>query len=164
MSVIDYSRYIHVGIVVHSIEKTLENMEKVFRLGSYRINPFPPQDVKPSEIQLMYAGEKGDFSARFCFIQMGNTEVELIEPVHGESVWKEFLARKGEGIHHLKYEVDSLNETIRELREKGIKCVQYGSAVGPNKGKTWAYFDTEEQLGYVLEVFNTQLGEVITEA
>lgn len=161
MACIDFGRYIHVGIVVHSIEETLEKMKGIFDLGEYRINPFPPEG---SDVQLMYHGKKTDFSARFCFIQMGDSELELIEPVNGESVWKDFLKEKGEGIHHLKFEVESINETIREFQKMGVECTQYGSAVGPNAGKTWAYFDTVKQLGYVTEILNCRVGEVVEES
>ena len=87
--------------------------------------------------------------------------MELIEPGEGESIWWDFLKEKGEGIHHLKFEVDSINETMRFFLEQGIPCPQYGSAVGVNLGKTWAYFDTVPQLGYVVEVLNRQVGEQI---
>lgn len=97
-------------------------------------------------------------------VYQGGRELELIEPVNGESVWKDFLKEKGEGIHHLKFEVESINETIREFQKMGVECTQYGSAVGPNAGKTWAYFDTVKQLGYVTEILNCRVGEVVEES
>ncbi len=159
MGKIKYDDYIHVGVVVYNIEKTIERMEKVFDLGNYRINDFPPKGAEG--VQLMFRGEKAEFSARFCFIEMAGKEIELIEPVEGESVWKEFLRENGEGIHHLKYEVESINETIDFFKSIGIDCPQYGSGVGPNSGKTWAYFDTVKELGYVVEVLNRQVGEIV---
>lgn len=161
MSKIDLNRYMHVGVVVENIEAALEKMQKVFNLEGYTITDFPPREMKKEDVQLFYRGKKNWFTARFCFIKMGHSEIELIEPVEGESVWRDFLNEKGEGVHHLKYEVDSLNEAIRYFKEKGIPCCQYGSAVGRNLGKTWAYFDTTRELGYVIEVLNTQVGEQI---
>jgi len=160
---IDFQKFIHVGIVVHSIERTLQQMHRFLTADQYRINAFPPEGASKDEVQLCYHGEKTWFTAKFCFIVMGDTELELIEPLEGDSVWKDFLREHGEGIHHLKFEVVSLNETIRAFRQQGVACTQYGSAVGPNAGKTWAYFDTVPQLGYVIEVLNSQRGEVITE-
>lgn len=158
---IDIQRFMHVGVVVHSIEQTLRNMKRFFSIECCRINQFPPEDLNSAKPQLMYHEEKAWFTARFCFISVGSTEVELIEPLEGDSVWKDFLREHGEGVHHLKYEVESLNETIQAFRQMGISCLQYGSAVGSNAGKTWAYFDTEPQLGYVIEVLNTQCGEIV---
>lgn len=158
---INMKDYMHVGIVVHNIEETLEKMSKIYELGAYRINAFPPENADRSEIQLMYKGQKTWFTARFCFMVIGNTELELIEPVDGESVWKDFLREKGEGIHHLKFEVESLNATMKAFKEMDVECMQYGSAVGPNAGKTWAYFDTTKELGYISEILNTQVGEIV---
>ena len=159
MNKLKYDNYMHIGVIVKNIEDTLAKMEKIFDLGEYRINEFPPENE--NDLQLMYMGTKENFSARFCFIKMKDTELELIEPVSGKSVWIDFLNEYGEGIHHLKYEVESLNDTITYFKSIGIECTQYGSAVGPNKGKTWAYFDTYDLLGYVVEVLNNNTNEKV---
>ena len=161
MAKIEFGRYMHVGVVVRNSEDALAKMQNIFDLDSYNTVDFPPKEMKREDVQLYYHGKKNWFTARFCFVKMGNSELELIEPCEGESVWKDFLREKGEGVHHLKYEVDSLNETISYFREKGIECCQYGSAVGVNLGKTWAYFDTTEELGYTIEVLNTRIGEKV---
>lgn len=160
-SKISFENFMHVGIVVRSIEKTLEKMKSICDIGEYKVIDFPPKEMSRDEIQLYYHGSKTFFSAKFCFMKMGVTEIELIEPVEGDSVWKDFLREKGEGIHHLKFEVESLNDVIGFYKEKGVECTQYGSAVGANLGKTWAYFDTVKELGYVVEVLNTKLGEQV---
>ncbi|ONI43327.1 hypothetical protein AN642_00520 [Epulopiscium sp. SCG-B10WGA-EpuloA2] len=161
MAIINFEDYMHVGIIVNNIEETLEKMQKIFKIDEYRINLFPPENVNKDDIQLMYKGEKTWFTARFCFIKMGNSELELIEPLEGNSVWRDFLNEKGEGIHHLKFEVESLKETMDAFKEIGVECPQYGSAVGPNTGKIWAYFDTTKELGYVSEILNKKLWETL---
>jgi catechol 2,3-dioxygenase-like lactoylglutathione lyase family enzyme len=158
---LSFQDFMHVGLIVKNIEQTLEKMENIFEIGPYKIIEFPPKEMKKDEIQLSYHGKSTWFTARFCFIKMGNTEIELIEPVEGDSIWKDFLAEKGEGIHHLKYEVDSLNDTIEFFKTLGVNCPQYGSAVGVNLGKTWAYFVTTVQLGYIVEILNRQKGEIV---
>ena len=161
MELIDFNSFIHVGVIVNNIEDALDRMQKLFHVEQYNTVDFPPKEMKKEDVQLYYHGQKDWFTARFCFVKMGTTEIELIEPVEGNSVWKDFLSEHGEGIHHLKYEVESLNDTMAFFKEKGIECSQYGSAVGKNLGKTWAYFETQKELGYVIEVLNTQIGEVI---
>ena len=151
----------HVGIVVNNLEETLKKMESISTFHNCNIINFPPDGMKKDDVQLFYRGQKNWFTAKFCFIQIGCTEVELIEPLEGDSVWKDFLREKGEGVHHLKYEVESLNDTMEFFKSKGIECIQYGSAVGKNIGKTWAYFDTTKELGYIIEVLNKQIGEKI---
>ena len=161
MEQLDFNSFMHVGVVVNNIEEALKKIEKIARFDSYTVMDFPPPEMNREDVQLYYHGEKNWYTARFCFIPMGKTEIELIEPLEGESVWKDFLREHGEGVHHLKYEVESLNEAMAFFRDKGIACTQYGSAVGKNLGKTWAYFDTTKELGTVIEVLNKQLGEVV---
>lgn len=161
MEKLEFNSFMHIGVVVNSIEAALEKMKAIAVFDDYNIVDFPPKQLNREEVQLFYHGEKKWYTARFCFIPMGNTEIELIEPLEGESVWKDFLREKGEGIHHLKYEVESLNEAMDFFKSKGIACTQYGSAVGKNLGKTWAYFDTTKELGYVIEILNKQIGEVV---
>ncbi len=161
MKKLDFGTYMHVGAIVENIEETIAKMEKIFDIETYRITDFPPKDMAPEDIRLCYRGEKNFFTARFCFMKMGHSEIELIQPCEGDSLWKEFLRENGEGIHHLKYEVDSMVDTVAFFKEQGIECLQYGEAVGPNKGKIWAYFDTTKELGYVVEILNRELGEVI---
>ncbi|OON96833.1 MAG: hypothetical protein ATN31_01715 [Candidatus Epulonipiscioides saccharophilum] len=161
MSIINFEEYMHVGIIVKNIEETIAKMEKIFKIDEYRINLFPPENVNKDDIQLMYKGKKTWFTARFCFMKMGNTELELIEPLEGDSLWRDYLNEHGEGIHHLKFEVESINDTMKAFKEIGIDCPQYGSAVGPNTGKIWAYFDTTKELGYVSEILNRKLWETI---
>ncbi|ONI47753.1 hypothetical protein AN644_04035 [Candidatus Epulonipiscium fishelsonii] len=161
MSIINFEDYMHVGIIVENVEETLKKMQKIYKIDSYRINHFPPEDAKQEDVQLMYKGKRTWFTALFCFIKMGNSELELIQPLEGDSIWKDYLREKGEGIHHLKFEVDSINATMKAFKEQGIDCPQYGAAVGPNTGRIWAYFDTTKELGYVSEILNRQLGEVV---
>ena len=158
---IEFKRFMHIGAIVKDLDKTLEEMKKLYELQEYRISDFPPQDVPSEEIQTMYNGKPGNYTGRMCFLNLGNTEIELIQPVSGDSVWADHLANKGDGLHHLKFEVESINESIKQFAALGIKCLQYGTGVGINKGKTWAYFDTEKALGYIVETLNTQVGEIV---
>ena len=124
MDKLNLDTYMHVGIVVNSIEETLKKMETISVFQQPNIVDFPPKEMKKEDVQLFYHGQKNWFTAKFCFIQIGCTEVELIEPLEGDSVWKDFLRERGEGVHHLKYEVDSLNDTMAFFNSKGIECTQ----------------------------------------
>ena len=80
--------------------------------------------------------------------------LEIIQPLKGESIWRDFLQTHGPGIHHLKFSVDHLSPADEYLRGQGFACVQQGAAVGPNKGKTWAYYDLEGTLPLCIELMN----------
>lgn len=160
MNKIDINSFMHCGMVVQDLDKSLEKLKDIIDFNDYAIRDFPPEDCD-TEVQLFYMGKKADFKAKFCFIKTGPVEIEIIQPVSGESVWADFLKENGDGIHHIKFEVDSINDTLKYYKEKGIRCLQYGTGVGPNLGKTWAYFDTVNELGYIIEVLNKQVGEIV---
>jgi catechol 2,3-dioxygenase-like lactoylglutathione lyase family enzyme len=149
-----FKKFLHIGVVVRDLEKTLNILTNVLGIGPFKIVDFPPKNMKGDNIEMTYYGKPADFSAKFCFADIGNVELEIIQPISGKSVWFDFLEKHGEGIHHLKFEVADLQETKQYLDEYNFKMIQSGSAVGVNKGKTWAYFGTENKIGFLIEVLN----------
>jgi methylmalonyl-CoA epimerase len=94
----------HVAIVVRNIETALEFYRDV--LG-----------IEPSGIQTMPSE-----SVRIAFLPMGGPDgstLELIEPIDDTSGVARFLAKRGEGLHHICLEVDNLDEELHRLRERG---------------------------------------------
>ena len=69
-----------------------------------------------------YRGRPADFVAHISFSYAGDTQLELIAPVTGESVYTEFLDRAGPGLHHICVEVDDVDEAIgaAELIQRGV--------------------------------------------
>jgi methylmalonyl-CoA epimerase len=56
-------------------------------------------------------------------VQVGDAIVELLQPVGNEGVMAKFLEKRGEGIHHICYEVDDINAEVTSLKEKGIEII-----------------------------------------
>lgn len=146
-----FKKFWHVGVVVKDLERTLDTLTNVFGIGPFKIVDFPPKDTD-EDIEMTYYGKSADFSAKFCFAKMGDVELEIIQPISGKSVWFDFLEKHGEGIHHLKFLVPSLEETEQYLEEHSLGLTQVGSAVGPNKGRHWGYIGSEDKIGFVIEI------------
>ena len=90
----------HVGIVVKSIDEAAATYER--NLG----------------LKFLHKEHNEDFQCDIAFFQCGNILVELVEPL-GPSLAKTWLETKGEGINHICYEVDDINEAFQEAKEKG---------------------------------------------
>jgi methylmalonyl-CoA epimerase len=60
---------------------------------------------------------------RVLFLPVGNTRIELLEPVAADTPVGRFLARRGEGIHHVCFRVDSVQQTVATLERAGLKAV-----------------------------------------
>ena len=72
--------------------------------------------------------------------------------MEGETIYKEFLDKKGEGLHHIKYTAENPEETIEKFKKAGINVIQSGK-VGTG---SYHYFDTENKLGFILEMATGQ--------
>ena len=77
-----------------------------------------------------------------------NVQIELIEPDHEPSTWRNDLDRKGEGFHHIAFVVRDMKGSIQKLEEGGMKLLQTGEYTGGR----YAYLDANDTLKLVLEL------------
>ena len=97
----------HVGIAVKDIDAALDMLQQVF-------------DTPPSEVQ-----ELEDQGVRATLIQVGETRLELLEPLSPETAVGRFIERRGEGLHHLALNVSDISGKLRrtpfdKLRANGV--------------------------------------------
>lgn len=140
-----FSKVDQVGMVVRDMDKAIEYYQ------SLGIGPFePPKSLVYAERKVF--GKPIDIDSikvKVFFAQMGPVQLELVQPVEGESLWKEFLETKGEGINHLGFFVDDIDKEEAELIKKGFR-VPYRSRY--QKGGGAAYFDTGKVGGVLFEL------------
>jgi hypothetical protein len=79
-----------------------------------------------------------------------------MEPTGGETPYKEFLEKKGEGIFHIGCVVKDLNRSLEELAKIGVKVILKGEG---DKGSGFAYLDTEEHCGINMELIQWDIEE-----
>ena len=135
----------HIGVVVGDMDKAIEHYQ------SLGIGPFE-RLKNVSLVQSKVLGkpiEPDDIKLKARIARMGPVGYELIQPVAGESLWKEFLETKGEGINHMAFLVDDIDQGTAELEEKGFKVLW--STRFQNGGGA-AYFDTAQVGGVILEL------------
>jgi hypothetical protein len=84
-----------------------------------------------------YRGRPADFVADISLSYAGDTQLELIAPVSGQSIYTEFLDRAGSGLHHVCIEVDDID---RAIAERDAEVVQRGVMPG---GMEFAYLSAE---------------------
>ena len=105
-----FNNLVHIGLVVKDMDATIK---KLTALG---IGPFKPR-ILPPDAKETYRGKPFNPSKRVAIqlTQIGNMELELIQPIDGASPHQEFLDSKGEGIQHLGFIVDNLAQSVKEL-------------------------------------------------
>jgi methylmalonyl-CoA epimerase len=123
------------GIAVESIED--------------QISPF--KDI----LGLEFTGEEivEDQKVRVAFLKVGESRVELIEPISDDSPIRKFLDKKGgrTTIHHIAYEVDDLESAIKEAKEKGAEMIDEEPRIGAG-GVRIAFIHPKSASGILTEL------------
>jgi len=132
-----------VGIVVKDIEKTIEFYESVLGLGPFKVYDY-------GEMEYTFRGRPARSRMKIAFAKSGPLEIELIQVLSGETPHSEFLAERGEGLHHLRFHVDDLDGMLAELAKEGIEPVWWKKL--PELGISFAYLDSDKTGGVILEL------------
>ena len=103
----------HIAIVVRNVDESVEFYNKLFGLKPEKIELVPDQGVKSA---LIPVGDGG--------------EIELIEPVDSQSGVAKFLEKKGEGFHHISFEVDDIDQELKSMTEKGVELIDKQARTG----------------------------------
>ena len=147
--VINVTELEHVCMVVHDLDKSVESMWNTFGIGPWNIYIRDADSMS----NMTYHGKPARFGFKVARMhnKLGGIDIELVEPVEGDNIYRDFLREHGEGIHHVGfYKVDSLEafvETTRTLEKTGFPCLMSA------RGRTaFAYFDTTKVLNTILEV------------
>lgn len=131
----------HVGILVDDIEKAARNLEKMIGIGPFRI-------LEPEYRDTTYNGKPAKFKVKIALAKAGPIDVELMQPIQGETIYDNYIKRKGYGIHHIGIKTGNIEQTEKEMNEKGFRIVQSGN----RPGVKWAYLDTEQRTGLIIEL------------
>lgn len=137
-------RIAQVAIVVRDIAEASRRYADIFGL------PVPePIVTQPGlEVRMTYRGQLSDARAKLAFFDFGNLQLELIEPMGGDSVWQRHLDERGEGVQHIAFWVEGMGRVAEFLADHGIPMAQRGD-MGAGQ---YAYFDAEDRLGITLEL------------
>jgi catechol 2,3-dioxygenase-like lactoylglutathione lyase family enzyme len=140
-------KFHHVSVVVRDMAKAMKFYEA---LG---IGPFPPllgPQGKVSLVNKTLHGKPADWELDLRHAEggVGDLTFELIQPLEGDTPVKDFLEKKGEGIQHIGFFVDDMEQETAKMAEKGFKITQSGETPTVK----WAYFGTDAIGGVSIEL------------
>lgn len=133
-----------IGVVVKDIEKTSQAIADFFGMDKPEIIMTPSRE----KAKTVFRGQPTEARAKLAFFQLGNLQLELIEPDREPSTWKEFLDERGEGVHHLAFRITGMKEKIERLNKNGIPLIQSGEYPGGR----YAYLDAGDVLRMIIEL------------
>lgn len=96
-----------------------------------------------------------DLGVKVAMLKVGESAVELIEPIREESTVHRFIERRGEGLHHLTFEVDDLLKTLATLKEANIKLIDQEPRLGA-EGQWIAFVHPHSTGGVLIELCQPQ--------
>ena len=123
----------HIGIAVSSIEVALTFYEKVLGLKCYKIEEVPDQKV------------------RTAFIMAGQTKIELLESTDPEGPVGKFIEKRGEGIHHIAFAVENIEEELANAGDMGVKLIDTVPRKGA-EGLDIAFIHPKSSSGVLIEL------------
>ena len=135
-----------IGIVVKSVDETVKYFEKEFGFG-----PFEIRNVDYSDAT--YYGQKAGYRGKRGFFHLGPIEIELVELVDGRTIHEDFMKQRGEGLHHIGFQVRNLTEAKKNAEKAGFKITQGFSR---QDGSGFAYLDTDKTGGVIMELIQPQ--------
>jgi methylmalonyl-CoA/ethylmalonyl-CoA epimerase len=144
---VELKRPVQIGILVKDLERTTRLLSSLFGLGPFHFIEWPDR----SDSKYYYRGTEQHIKNRQAFLQVGPLELEFIQLLEGDrNAFREFLDQKGEGIHHVLFEVDDIDAVIATLSKAGVGVLQSGTGIRP--GTRWALLDTQDLVGFLLEL------------
>jgi catechol 2,3-dioxygenase-like lactoylglutathione lyase family enzyme len=132
-----------IGIIVRDLQKATDNYWSTLGIGPWMTMRIEP----PLLADVTMRGKPVEASMVAAIAQSGNIQLELIQPLEGPSIWKEFLEQRGEGIHHVQSLVQDPGAALVAFREMGVDVLMSGR-IGDN---IFYYMDTEPLLGVIYE-------------
>lgn len=129
----EINRIEHIGIAVKNLADTINFYENVLGLKCYKVEEVPDQKVKTA------------------FLMVGETKIELLESTDAEGPIGKFIEKKGEGIHHIAYSVNNLENVLSEISEKGIQLIDKQPRKGAD-GMNIAFLHPKSTNGVLTEL------------
>ena len=95
----------HIGIAVKDLEESNELFKKLFGKSHYKVEEVKSEGVKTS------------------FFRIGENKIELLEATDEESPIAKFIEKRGEGIHHIAFDVEDIEKEVSRLEEEGFRIL-----------------------------------------
>jgi methylmalonyl-CoA/ethylmalonyl-CoA epimerase len=108
----------HIGIAVKSLEEAIDLYRDILGLG----------------FEGTYVSQEQKVKAAFFSIGT-DTRIELLEPTTSESSIARFLEKRGEGVHHIAFQVQNIEDTLNQLKKKGVELIDNEPRKGAHETK-----------------------------
>ncbi|MFI5205157.1 MAG: methylmalonyl-CoA epimerase [Flavobacteriales bacterium] len=132
------NRIEHIGIAVKSLQVSIPIYEKLLKTTCYKTEEVESEGV------------------RTAFFKVGESKIELLEATRPDSPIAKFIEKKGEGIHHIAFDVNNVQLTLNDLKSSGFDLINDAPKEGAD-GKIIAFIHPKSTPGLLAEVCQDKL-------
>ena len=136
-----FSQLHHISIVVKDIDKAVDYYESI------GIGPFESYPPIKEYVKIDVPDKEGFYDLTIKSARIGPVELQLIQPGKGESLYKDYLEKKGEGVYHLGFVVEDIDGSEAEVKSLGLGVISSGRR---ENGSGFSYLDTADKAGVTL--------------
>jgi len=126
----------HIAVVVQDMEAALKVYRDALGLPLARLEDVPAEGVKVA----------------FLPMPEGDGEVELVQPTDEESGIARFLAKRGQGIHHICFRVDDIQAAMDHVTANGLQVIENEPRVG-SQGQKYVFIHPKSAHGVLIELY-----------
>lgn len=123
----------HIGIAVSNLEEAIKTYTELLNTPCYKTEEVTSEGVKTA------------------FFQIGDSKIELLEATHDESPIAKFIAKKGQGIHHIAFDVTDIEASMAAYKEKGFQLLNETPKTGADN-KLVAFIHPKSSNGVLVEL------------
>jgi len=123
----------HIGIAVKDLDLTSKFYTEILGLSLHGVEEVEEQ------------------KAKVAFLPITDSEIELLESTDSEGTISKYIDKKGEGIHHIAFRVEDIEEALNELKTKNIRLINEKPRIGAGNAKI-AFIHPKETNGVLIEL------------
>lgn len=124
----------HVAVVVEDMEKSLSFWRDALGIPLHELRDVPAE------------------KSQVAFMQLAGAEVELVMPTTADSGIAKYIAKRGQGMHHICLEVDDISAMLSQLKAKGVRLINEEPKTLAD-GKKYAFIHPESTGGVLVELY-----------
>jgi methylmalonyl-CoA/ethylmalonyl-CoA epimerase len=123
----------HIGIAVKKLSVSIPLFEKLLNTPCYKTEPVDSEQTNTA------------------FFKSGDSKIELLEAYSPESVINKFIEKKGEGMHHIAFEVDDIRKEMKRLEKEGFRLINIEPKPGADN-KLVCFLHPKDTNGILIEL------------
>jgi methylmalonyl-CoA epimerase len=128
-----FNRLDHIGVAVEDLDASLQLYERDYGMTLVHRETIAEQGVEAA------------------LLDVGENHIELLAPLHEETPVGRFLAKRGPGLHHVAYQVEDIEATLRTLRDAGLRLIDESPRAGIRRSQV-AFLHPSASGGVLTEI------------